>query len=108
MNPKLKHGITREQKTINGLSMDAFAIIKDPQDPSTWLLPHHTKAILKYKPNSVDWRSMGIAVAMLSKSGYHGERVKADTEDMIAAARHLEEHYFRANKPVPNTLLVLI
>jgi len=108
MNLKLKHGIVREQKTLNGLPMDAFAIIKDLQDPSTWQLPHHTRAILKYKPNSVDWRLMGIAVAMLSKSGHHGERVKADPEDMIAAARHMEEHYSRANKPVPNALLVLI
>jgi hypothetical protein len=77
---KLKEALTKE-KTKEGLPKEAFAIVEDPDDPSTWKLPHHTKAIL---------------------------RVQASEEDIIKAARHLAAHYERADKSVPDTLGALI
>jgi len=97
-----------------GLPKEAFAIVGDPEDPETWKLPHHTKAIfraLKGRINiekTVDWDRMPAAVAALSRAGYRGERVQADPENIISAARHLARHYQKADKPVPDTLGVLI
>ena len=36
-----------KQRTREGLPKEAFAIVGDPEDPETWKLPHHTKAILR-------------------------------------------------------------
>lgn len=105
---KLKEAIEKE-KTKEGLPKEAFAIVEDPDDPGTWKLPHHTKAILRAKgrldiEKTVDWERMPAAVAALSRGGYRGERVQAPEEEIIRAARHLAAHYEKANKPVPDTL----
>ena len=109
---KVKEAVEKE-KTKEGLPKEAFAIVGDPEDPETWKLPHHTKAILRARgrldtEKTVDWDRMPAAVAALSRGGYRGERVQASAEDIIKAARHLAAHYEAANKPVPDTLGALI
>jgi hypothetical protein len=110
---KLIEALTKE-KTKEGLPKEAFAIVEDPDDPSTWKLPHHIKAIqraLKGRldiEKTVDWDRMPAAIAALSRGGYRGERVQASAEEIIKAARHLANHYEEANKPVPDTLGALI
>jgi hypothetical protein len=109
---KVKEAVEKE-KTQEGLPPEAFAIVGDPQDPSTWKLPHHTSAILRARSRldvekTVDWDRMPAAVAAVSRGGYRGERVQASAEDIIKAARHLAAHYEAANKPVPDTLGALI
>jgi len=110
---KVKESVSKET-TKEGLPKEAFAIVGDPDDPETWKLPHHTKAIfraLKGRINiekTVNWDRMPAAVAALSRGGYRGERVQADPEDIISAARHLARHYEKADKPVPDTLGALI
>jgi hypothetical protein len=110
---KLKEALTKE-KAKEGLPKEAFAIVEDPDDPSTWKLPHHTKAILRALKGrldiekTVDWDRMPAAIAALSRGGYRGERVQASEEDIIKAARHLAAHYEKADKSVPDTLGALI
>ena len=110
---KVKESVEKEI-TKEGLPKEAFAIVGDPDDPETWKLPHHTKAIfraLRGRINiekTVDWDRMPAAVAALSRGGYRGERVQADAEDIISAAHHLARHYEKAGKPVPDTLGALI
>ena len=97
-----------------GLPKEAFAIVGDPDDPETWKLPHHTRAIFRAFQGrldiekTVDWDRMPAAVAALSPGGYRGERVQASEEDIIQAARHLAGHYEKAGKSVPDTLGALI
>ena len=104
----------RSEGTKEGLPKEAFAIVGDPEDPQTWKLPHHTRAIFRALKGrldiekTVDWDRMPAAVAALSRGGYRGERVQADPEEIIKAARHLARHYEKAGKPVPDTLGVLI
>ena len=99
----------------------AFAIVGDPQDAGTWLLPHHTREIFRpihdqvdkeklalHNEQTVDWSRMSVAVASLSRYGYHGKRVKATPEQIIHAARHLAEHYRLAGYSIPSTLGALI
>lgn len=105
MNKNLKAAF----KILDKVKGEAFAIVPDPDNPETWKLPHHTKAILRSRgrldlEKTVDWDRMPAAVAALSPDGYRGERVKASAEDIITAARHLAAHYAAANKPVPDTL----
>ena len=103
-----------KQLTREGLPRQAFAIVGDPDDPETWKLPHHTRAIFRALQGrldiekTVDWDRMPAAVAALSPGGYRGERVQASEEDIIKAARHLARHYEKAGKPVPDTLGALI
>jgi len=110
---KVKEAIEKE-KTKEGLPKEAFAIVADPQDPETWKLPHHTKAIMRALQGrldiekTVDWDRMPAAVAALSRGGYRGERVQASEEDIIKAARHLANHYEKAGNSVPDTLGALI
>jgi hypothetical protein len=110
---KLTDALKRE-KTKDGLPKEAFAIVGDPQDPETWKLPHHTREIeraLKGRldiEKTVDWERMPAAVAALSRGGYRGERVQAEAEDIIKAARHLARHYEKADRSVPDTLGALI
>jgi len=100
-------------KTKEGLPKEAFAIIGDPDDPETWKLPHHKKTIfraLKGKldlEKTVDWDRMPAAVAALSRRGYRGQRVDASPEEILVAARHLANHYRRADEPLPDTLAAL-
>jgi hypothetical protein len=101
-------------KTKEGLPKEAFAIVGNPEDTDTWKLPHHKKSIfraLKGKldiEKTVDWNRMPAAVAALSPGGYRGERVAASPEEILKAAKHLAEHYRKANKPLPDTLAVLV
>jgi len=115
-NPRNSRNSTNSKE---GLPKEAFAIVGDPQDPETWKLPHHTKAIFRALRSggasprldiekTVDWDRMPAAVAALSPGGYRGERVQASAEDIIAAARHLARHYEAAGKSVPDTLGALI
>jgi hypothetical protein len=110
---KIDEAVSRE-KTKEGLPREAFAIPGDPDDPESWKLPHHTKAIFRALQGrldiekTVDWDRMPAAVAALSPGGYRGERVKASPEEIIKAARHLAAHYEKAGRPVPDTLGALI
>jgi hypothetical protein len=93
---------------------EAFAIVGDPENPKTWKLLHHTRAIFEAAQGrldiekTVDWGRILVAVAALSPAGCLGERVQASGEDIIRAARHLAGHYEKAGKPVPDTLGALI
>ena len=110
---KVKQAVEK-QITREGLPKEAFAIVPDPEDPGTWKLPHHTKAIFRALQGrldierTVDWDRMPAAVAALSRGGYRGERVQATPDQIIRAARHLAAHYQKANKSVPDTLGALI
>lgn len=101
-------------RTKEGLPKEAYAIVGDNDDPSTWKLPHHTRAILRALhgrldiEQTVDWDRMPAAVAALSPGGYRGERVQASEEEIIRAARHLASHYRKTGKPVPDTLGALV
>ena len=102
------------EKTKEGLPKEAFAIVGDPEDPSTWKLPHHTKSIFRALrgrldiEKTVDWDRMPAAVAALSPGGYRGQQVGASREEKAKAARHLANHYQKAGKDVPDTLGGLI
>jgi len=111
MSSKVKDALP---KTKEGLPWQAFAIVGDKEDTDTWKLPHHTKSIfraIKGKigiERTVDWDRMPAAVAALSPGGHRGQRVDATDEEIIQAARHLATHYRKAEKPIPDTLAVLI
>jgi hypothetical protein len=77
-----------------------YAIIGDPDDPTTWLLPHHTPKM------EVDWDIIPFQVAALT--GTLGAPFAAPPEAIVKAARHLAEHYQEAKRPIPDALLVLI
>ena len=110
-NSKVKEGLP---ETKEGLPEEAFAIVGDKDDPDTWKLPHHTKAILRALKDrldiekTVDWDRMPAAVAALSPGGYRGERVQASPEAILSAAKHLAAHYRKADKPLPDTLAALV
>ena len=101
-------------KLKQGLPLEAFAIVGDPEDPETWKLPHHTRAIFRALvgkldiERTVDWDRMPAAVAAVSPGGYRGQRVEATAEQILQAARHLAAHYRKANKEFPHTLEALI
>jgi hypothetical protein len=101
-------------KLKQGLPMEAFAIVGDPEDPETWKLPHHTTAIFRALggrldiESTVDWDRMPAAVAALSPGGYRGQRVDATPWQILQAAHHLANHYRKADKPIPDTLADLI
>jgi len=101
-------------KTKEGLPKEAFAIIGDPEDPETWKLPHHKKSIFRALQGkldiekTVDWDRMPAAVAALSPGGYRGRRVDASPEEILQAAKHLTNHYQKADKPLPDTLAGLV
>jgi hypothetical protein len=101
-------------KTKDDLPKEAFAIVGDPDDPDSWKLPHHKKSILRALKGrldiekTVDWELMPAAVAALSPGGYRGRRVEASPEQILRAAQHLAGHYRKADKPLPDTLAVLV
>ncbi len=107
----VKEGLT---KTREGLPREAFAIVSDLENPETWKLPHHKKSIsraLKRRldiEKTVDWDIMPTAVASLSPRGYRGRRVDASPEEILTAAKHLANHYQKVDKPLPDTLAVLV
>ena len=110
-NKKIKEGLP---KTKEDLPWQAFAVVADRDDPDTWKLRHHTKGInkaIKGKigiEHTVDWERMPAAVAALSPGGHRGQRVQATEGEVISAARHLANHYRKADKSIPDTLAVLI
>lgn len=111
MNRRAKEGII---KTKEGLPKEAFAIVGDPEDYTTWQLPHHTKAILRVLKGkleleeTIDWKEMPGAVMALSPTRPQWQRVQASPEQIITASRHLASHYLKANKPLPDTLAALV
>ncbi|MBA7596050.1 hypothetical protein ES703_07030 [subsurface metagenome] len=108
---KIRNGLG---KLKGGLPLEAFAIVGDPEDPETWKLPHHTRAIFRALAGkldierTVDWDRMPAAVAALSPGGYRGQRVEATAEQILHAARHLASHYQKAGRELPHTLEALI
>jgi len=108
---KIRAGL---RKLKQGLPMEAFAIVGDPEDPQTWKLPHHTRAIFRALAGrldierTVDWDRMPAAVAALSPAGYRGQRVDATPWQILEAAHHLAAHYRKAGKVLPDTLAALI
>lgn len=100
-------------KTKEGLPEEAFAIVGDPEDTRTWKLPHHKKSIFRALKGrldiekTVDWERMPTAVAALTPRGYWGQRVDASSEQILAAAKHLADHYLKADKPLPDILAAL-
>ena len=101
-------------KTREGLPREAFAIIGNPEEPETWKLPHHKSSASRARQRrinierTVDWEQMPAAVAALSPGGYLGQRVEASPEEILQAAEHLANHYRKADKPLPDTLAVLV
>ncbi len=101
-------------RTKEGLPYQAFAIVRDKEDPDTWKLPHHTRAILRAIKGKIghyrttDWERLPLAVAAISKGGYRGQRVEASPEEVLKAAQHLAKHYSDNGKPLPDTLSVLV
>ena len=108
---KIQSGV---RKVKEGLPKEAFAIVGDPQNPDTWKLPHHTRAIFRALAGrldikrTVDWDRMPAAVAALSPGGYRGQRVEAAPEQILEAAQHLAAHYRKAGKALPDTLAALV
>jgi len=108
---KIRSGL---QSRKEGLPPEAFAIVGDPNDPDTWKLPHHTRAIFRALKGrldierTVDWQRMATAVAALSPGGYRGRRVEATSEQILAAARHLASHYQKAGRELPSTLAQIL
>jgi len=106
----VKEGLS---ETKEGLPKEAFAIVGDPEAPETWKLPHHKKSIFRAMKGrldiekTVDWERMPAAVAALSPRGYRGQRVDASPEQILAAAKHLADHYRKADKPLPDILAAL-
>jgi len=101
-------------RTKEGLPWQGFAIVGDKGDPDTWKLPHHDTAIFRAikgkigTERTVEWELMPAAVAALSRGGFQGKRVEASEGDILFAARHLARHYQKADKPLPDTLAVLV
>lgn len=108
---KIEEGLPRLK---NGLPWQAFAIVGDKDDPETWKLPHHTKAIFRAIQGKIghyrttDWEHTAAAVAALSPGGFRGKRVEATDQQILDAAKHLRRHYLENGKPVPNTLSALV
>ena len=103
-----------QPNTRHDLPWQAFAVVGDKHDPDTWKLPHHTRGInkaIKGKigiEHTVDWDFMPTAVAFLSRAGHQGQRAAATEGEIISAARHLANHYRKAEKSLPDALAVLI
>ena len=92
----------------DGLPMHAFAIFADVDDTSTWQLPHHTQTLgsLAKDEHTVDWLLADRAVLLISRGGIDGQRVIAEPELIIAAAKHLAGHYRANGRPIPTALCV--
>ena len=108
---KIEEGLPRLK---DGLPHQAYAIVGDKEDPETWKLPHHTKAIFRAIQGKIghyrttDWEHAAAAVAALSRGGFRGKRVEATEQQILDAARHLARHYAENGKPVPDTLAALV
>jgi hypothetical protein len=108
---KIEEGLP---KLKDGLPAEAFAIVGDKENPETWKLPHHTRAILRAIKGKIghyqttDWEHLTAAVAALSRGGFRGKRVEATEQQILDAAAHLARHYSENSKPVPDTLSALM
>ena len=108
---KIEDGLPRLK---DGLPWQAYAIVGDKEDPETWKLPHHTKAVLRAIQGKIshyrttDWEHLAAAVAALSRAGFRGKRVEATEQEILDAARHLARHYAENSRPVPDTLAALV
>src|SRR4030065_317806 len=108
---KIEQGLPRLK---DGLPWQAYAIVGDIEDPDTWKLPHHTKAIFRAIQGKIghyrttEGEHLSAAVAALSRGGFRGKRVEATEQQILDAARHLARHYSENGKPVPDTLAVLM
>ena len=104
----------RKQESRDGLPAAAFAIVGDTADPSTWRLPHHTRAIFKTLAGrlnvekTVDWDGVAVAVTALSPRNRGEKRIGASPEEVIGAVRHLADHYRKAGKSLPDILAALV
>jgi hypothetical protein len=98
----------------NGRPAGAFAVVGDPSDAGTWLLPHHGEDIFKAIvgrvdiESTVDWDGMAAAMAAISPRRRGQERIATSPEAIIEAARHLAAHFEKAGRPLPDVLAVLI
>jgi hypothetical protein len=96
------------------LPYQAYAIVPDRDDPSSWKLPHHTRLVnraVKGKigyEHTVDWDLVNEAVVRLSRQGVEGARIDAPEDQVLAAAQHLASHYIKAGKPLPDALAVMV
>lgn len=101
------------QETRSPLPWQAYALVGRKERPDTWKLPHHTRAInkaIKGKigiERTVDWMLIDAAAAALSPSARLANKVEASPEEILQAAKHLADHYRKADKPLPDILAVL-
>ena len=78
----------------DGLPRQAFAIIEDPESPSTWYLPHHTGQISQALAghckleSTVDWMLMGRAIVFLSYPNVTSQCPTSDKRLLFDGARH--------------------
>lgn len=97
-----------------GLPRQAFAIVEDPECPSTWYLPHHTKRIKRVLlagdnlQCTVDWKLMGKAIVDLYRQVIDIGCLVSDDRLLAEGASHLEAHYLMAGRPVPSELGYLV
>ena len=107
MATKKKANRTRETQELQpveavlsakGLPREAYAIVGDPTDPSTWRMPHHAA------DGEVDWKLMMQAAEFLQPMNHRGQ---ATPEQIFAAAKHLARHYQNAGKIAPNIVSAL-
>jgi len=100
--------------TEDGLPAEAFAMVGALEEPDTWKLPHHKRSILKALrgrldiEQTVDWDQIQGAVAALSPYGHGGQRIEASPEAVLEAAKHLAEHYQKAERPLPDMLAAMV
>jgi len=108
---KIEQGLPRLK---DGLPHQAYAIVGDREDPDTWKLPHHTKAIFRAIQGKVghyrttEGEHLPAAVAALSRGGFRGKRVEATEQQILDAARHLARHCSENGWPTPDTLAALV
>ena len=83
--------------SARGLPREAYAIVGDPTDPSTWKMPHHAA------DGEIDWKLMDQAAEFLHPLNHRG----TTPEQIFAAAKHLARHYQQAGKRPPNIVSAL-
>ena len=104
----------RRRRRRDGLPAGAFAIVGDGNDPDTWQLLHHRRAVAGAgrgrvgAEETVDWQLMVAAVAGLSPRGRLGWPINLDPEKVILAARHLAAHHLAAGRRLPDVLAALM
>ena len=101
---------------MNNLPAEAFAFTGDPDNPETWVFPHHRKVVYRAArrkmdiEKTVDWDLILKAVSSLSNH-YRSNclpSLKLSSGDIMLAARHLAGHYIKADKPLPDILAALV